>query len=124
MSEKNSRLVYSTDGGRVRDTQSKPAPAKPGKSRGPSGEALPGDPGDGIVRLHRGKSARGGKPGTLIVGLPGSDDELNGMLRSLKQKLGSGGARQGRILIIQGDHREKLQQLLEAQGHRVKLAGG
>jgi translation initiation factor 1 len=85
---------------------------------------LPVDPRDGFVRLHRGKSARGGKPGTLVVGLPGRDAELDKILKRCKQHLGTGGTRQGRVLVIQGDHRKRLQDLLEADGHRVKLAGG
>jgi translation initiation factor 1 len=122
MSDSNSRLVYSTDGGRVRP----PADAsKPKQRRAPaaSADGLPADPGDGVVRLHRGASARGGKPGTLVVGLPGSEADLDATLKRCKRRLGTGGTRQGRVLVIQGDQREKLLALLEADGHRVKLAG-
>ena len=38
--------------------------------------------------------------------------------------MGTGGARQGRVLMIQGDHRERLRALLEAEGHTAKLADG
>jgi translation initiation factor 1 len=76
------------------------------------------------VRLHRGKSAKGGKPGTLVVGLPGSDSDLDAVLKRCKQRIGTGGTRQERVLMIQGDHRDKLKALLEGDGHRVKLAGG
>lgn len=120
MSDPNSRLVYSSDGGRVRPTSPARKAAKP---RGRA-DTLPSDPGDGFVRLHRGKSARGGKPGTLVVGLPGTDADLDDILRRCKQRLGVGGTRQERVLLFQGDHREKLRGLLEADGHRVKLAGG
>ena len=60
----------------------------------------------------------------MVVGLPGSDSELDAILKRCKQRIGAGGTRQGRVLLIQGDHRDKLQALLEAEGHRVKLAGG
>ena len=69
-------------------------------------------------------SARGGKPGTLVVGLPGSDADLDAVLKRCKKRLGTGGTRQGRVLVIQGDQREELRALIEADGHRVKLAGG
>ncbi len=124
MSDPNSRLVYSTDDGRVRPPDgAKPRPKSRRASAAPK-DGLPADPGDGVVRLHRGPSARGGKPGTLVVGLPGSEADLDATLKRCKQRLGTGGTRQGRVLVIQGDHREKLLELLEAGGHRVKLAGG
>ena len=67
---------------------------------------------------------RGGKARTLVVGLPGNDTELDAILKRCKQRIGAGGAREGRVLMIQGDHRETLRTLLEADGHQVKLAGG
>ena len=87
-------------------------------------QPLPSDPGDGVVRLHRGSSTRGGKPGTLVVGLGGSEADLDALLKRCKRLLGTGGTRQERVLVIQGDHRERLLALLESGGHRVKLAGG
>jgi translation initiation factor 1 len=125
MSGSNSNLVWSSDGGQVRPPSAGTRPAKRSAARQRGGvEALPADPGDGFVRLHRGKSARGGKPGTLVVGLPGSDADLDAVLKRCKQQLGTGGTRQARVLVIQGDHREKLRGLLEGLGHKVKLAGG
>ena len=123
MSDSDSRLVYSSDDESLRPRRAS-SPRRSRKSRLPGADALPFDPGDGLVRLHRGKSAGGGKPGTLIVGLPGSDSELDAILKRCKQRIGAGGTRQGRVLLVQGDHRDKLQALLEAEGHRVKLAGG
>jgi len=123
----NSNLVWSSDGGRVRPPSEPQRPSRPPKrgaaSRGGT-DSLPTDPGDGFVRLHRGKSAKGGKPGTLVVGLPGSEADLDAVLKRCKQRIGTGGTRQERVLVIQGDHREKLKALLEADGHKVKLAGG
>ena len=123
----NSNLVWSSDGGPTRppSRSAGPPPPKRGKPRrGPASDSLPTDPGDGVVRLHRGKSAKGGKPGTLVVGLPGSEADLDAVLKRCKQRIGTGGTRQERVLVIQGDHRDKLKTLLEADGHRVKLAGG
>ena len=126
MSDANSRLVYSSDDGRVRPPSRPVAPARrASRSRGPeAADRLPPDPGDGVVRLHRDRSGRGGKPGTIVVGLPGSDADLDAMLKRCKQRLGAGGTRRDRALLIQGDHRHQLRALLEADGHAVKLAGG
>lgn len=117
-----SRLVYSTDGGRV---------AKPGYmgNRKPPAIAAkpqsgPQVPDDGIVRVHRQKAGRGGKVATLVTGLPGNDADLDSLLKTLKAQCGSGGTREGRTLIVQGDLRERVAALLEARGLKVKLVGG
>ena len=123
MGNSNSRLVYSSDGGDLRPPRDSTGRGSR-RSRSATSDRLPPDPGDGIVRLHRGKSMRGGKARTLVVGLPGNDTELDAILKRCKQRIGAGGAREGRVLMIQGDHRETLRTLLEADGHQVKLAGG
>lgn len=115
----NSRLVYSTDGGRVPD-----APAPKRRPPGTSKSGPPPPPADGVVRIQRSKQGRGGKTVTLITGLPGTEADLNVLLKALKQLCGAGGAREGSTLEIQGDHRERIRERLEALGHRPKLAGG
>lgn len=117
----SSRLVYSTDGGRVAYTGNRKPAEAPGTKTTSTGPAVPDD---GIVRVHRQKAGRGGKTATLITGLPGSDADLDAVLKALKAQCGTGGTREGRTLVIQGDLRERLVGLLEARGHRVKLAGG
>jgi translation initiation factor 1 len=107
--------VYSTDGGRVHDA------AEPKQRRPAPANALPGD---GVVRIMRDRKGRGGKTATAIHGLPGRESDLDALLKRLKQQLGTGGSREGRVLLIQGDHRERLLAELSALGHRVKLAGG
>lgn len=117
MPDGNSRLVYSSDTGRVvqpRQVAKRPSSAP---SRG-------GPPDDGVVRIQRSKQGRGGKTVTLVTGLPGSDADLDALLKGLKQLCGAGGGREGRTLEIQGDHRERVRERLEALGYRPKLAGG
>ncbi len=117
----NSRLVYSTDSGRVkpplaphnRKVEPPPAPKRPGPP-----------PDDGIVRVQRDKKGRGGKTATTITGIPGTEAELDALLKTLKTFCGAGGSREGRTLIIQGDQRERLMEKLTALGHKPKLAGG
>ena len=115
----NSRLVWSSEGGRVRDAAEVPA-WKPA----PGSRAAAASPQDGFVRIRREKQGRGGNVVTTITGVPGSDDDLDALLKVLKRHCGAGGSRAVRTLEIQGDHRAKLQAKLEALGHRVKLAGG
>lgn len=120
--ERNSRLVYSTDGGRVRE-QFAPHNRKVETAR--VQQAKPGaPPEDGVVRVQRDRRGRGGKQATSITGLPGSEAELDAILKTLKQHCGAGGSREGRTLFIQGDQRERLMEKLTAMGLKPKLAGG
>jgi translation initiation factor 1 len=105
----NSRLVYSTDDGDRRRSA-------------PEERRAPEIPSDGIVRVFREKGGRGGKIVTVVRGLPSS--ALKATASDLKRLCGSGGAVKDGTVEIQGDHREKVAARLEAQGHRVKLAGG
>ncbi|MFI0488282.1 MAG: stress response translation initiation inhibitor YciH [Yersinia sp. (in: enterobacteria)] len=108
MNNDNSRLVYSTDIGRISKAKVKPERPK----------------GDGIVRIQRQTSGRKGKGVSLISGLDGSDDMLEKLAAELKKKCGCGGSVNDGVIEIQGDKRDLLKQLLEARGMKVKLAGG
>ena len=120
--EPGSKLVYSTDGGRVRETLS---PHNRRVTAAPSPTERPGSPpDDGLVRVQRDKRGRGGKTATTITGLPGGEAELDALLKTLKQYCGAGGTREGRVLAIQGDQRERLMEKLAALGHKPRLAGG
>lgn len=112
----NSRLVYSTGSGRVR------APLTPHNRKVMAPTKQP--PEDGIVRVQRDSRGRGGKTATTITGLPGTEAELEALLKMLKQHCGAGGSREGRTLIIQGDQRARLMEKLVALGFKPKLAGG
>jgi translation initiation factor 1 len=80
--------------------------------------------GDGIIRLSRETKGRKGKGVTLVTGFQGSEDDLKALAKKLKQLCGTGGTVKDGVIEIQGDMRHKIQQALEASGHRVKLAGG
>jgi translation initiation factor 1 len=67
---------------------------------------------------------RGGKTVTTISGFDFNDNALKQLLKKLKQHCGTGGSVKNDVIIIQGDHRDKVKGLLEGQGYLVKLAGG
>ncbi|MEQ4509607.1 stress response translation initiation inhibitor YciH [Dickeya zeae] len=108
MRDDNSRLVYSTDTGRIDEPEQKAARPK----------------GDGIVRIQRQTSGRKGKGVCLITGIDLDDTALDVLAAELKKKCGCGGAVKDGVIEIQGDKRDQLKQLLEAKGMKVKLAGG
>jgi translation initiation factor 1 len=110
------RTVYSTDLGQLC-----PDCRRPVKSC----QCQPLQPdGDGIVRLQRQTKGRNGKPVTLITGVPLSAPELKKLAGELKRKCGVGGSVEGANILIQGDKRPLLKELLEQRGFAVKLAGG
>lgn len=108
MTDNNSRLVYSTESGRIDEPRAQSVRPK----------------GDGIVRLQRQTSGRKGKGVCLITGLDMPDAEIEKLAAELKKKCGCGGAVKEGVIEIQGDKRDLLKTLLEAKGLKVKLAGG
>ena len=79
---------------------------------------------DGIIKLQKQVKGRNGKPVTLISGLPIDDAGLNKLAKELKKKCGAGGSIEGRNILIQGDKRKIIKDLLEKMGYQVKLSGG
>ena len=80
--------------------------------------------GDGIVRVGRETKGRKGKAVTIITGIPLSAAELKRLARELKARCGSGGTVRDAIIEIQGDHRDKLIEVLKSKGWSVKSSGG
>jgi translation initiation factor 1 len=75
-----------------------------------------------LVRLD--KKGRGGKSVTVIEGLRMSSKDLEALLKTLKTRLGTGGAVKDAVLEIQGDHRDQIITALESLGYRPKRSGG
>jgi len=80
--------------------------------------------GDGIVRVRRETSGRGGKTVTTISGIPLASDALAALASELKRACGTGGTTRDYVIEIPGDHRTQIVALLEQRGYTVKLAGG
>ncbi len=76
------------------------------------------------LRVLRDSKQRGGKTVTLITGFVGKEEDIEKLTKMLKTKCGTGGTFKDGEIIIQGDQREKVFDLLLAAGYKVKKAGG
>ncbi|NND77801.1 MAG: translation initiation factor [Flavobacteriales bacterium] len=102
-------MVYSTDPNYSSDALGEPQDAE---------EVLSKDEQELRVQLER--KNRGGKAVTLITGFVGSDDDLKTLGKMLKTRCGVGGSAKDGEIIVQGDHREKVMDILKKEGYRAK----
>jgi translation initiation factor 1 len=117
---KNSRLVYSTDGGPVKE----PAARSVIASRATPSRSATHVPTDGAIRLFIERGGRGGKVVTVIRGLPARGAALDALAAELRRLCGAGGTLEDGAVLIQGDQRDRVAEHLRGLGYTVKLAGG
>ena len=67
---------------------------------------------------------RKGKPITIIEGYSGSDEDFKILAKEFKTKLSVGGSFKDDAIIIQGDYRDKIMEILKQKGFQVKRVGG
>lgn len=103
-------MVYSTN-----------ANFKPQEHASPEPVTLPPQQQDLRIHLDR---LKGNKEVTRVVGFIGTDADLNELGKLLKGKCGVGGNTKDGIILLQGDHREKVLLLLGEKGYKAKKAGG
>ena len=76
------------------------------------------------MRVGRATQGKKGKGVTTITGAPLPPAALSALAKELKQACGSGGTVKQGVIEIQGEHRDRLVELLRAKGWTVKRAGG
>ena len=69
------------------------------------------------LRVRIEKNHRGGKTVTIVSGFVGSDDDLKELGRLLKTKCGVGGSQKDGEVLVQGDFKEKVIQILKQEGY-------
>ncbi|MBN1995264.1 MAG: translation initiation factor [Anaerolineae bacterium] len=117
MSRQKGKVVFSTKIGDRR--KQPPASNYPRASLAPAQQNL---------KIMRDKKGRKGKMVTVISGFTLTETDLKELAKTLKTFCGSGGtiksSNNGGVIEVQGDHREKIAEKLQALGYKVKLAGG
>ncbi len=81
-------------------------------------------PAEQDLRVWLDRKHRAGKVATIVRGFVGSDDDLADLARLLKSKCGVGGSAKDGEIIIQGEHRDRVVEILSKSGYRCKKAGG
>jgi translation initiation factor 1 len=111
-------LVYSTDSGRMCPACRQPVAACLCKA------AAKTPLGGGSVRVSRESKGRGGKTVTLVRGLVLDEASLAALGKRLRSACGGGGTAKDGVLEVQGDHAERVIELLKAEGFAARKSGG
>lgn len=67
---------------------------------------------------------RKGKPITILDGYNGATQDFKKLAKEIKTKLSVGGSFKDDKIIIQGDYRDKIMEILKGKGFNVKRVGG
>ncbi len=77
-------------------------------------------PGKQRLTVKIDRRSRAGKQVTLVEGFKGSEDDLALLGRELKKKLGVGGSAKDGAIVIQGDFRDRVVEILVKTGYNAK----
>ena len=117
---KNKRLVYSTDKGRICPECNQAI----SNCECDNLKKLKVPDTDGVVRVSRETKGRKGKGVTLVSGVPLAEVELKNLAKQLRNLCGTGGTVKDGVIELQGDHCVTLLKELPKKGWVVKRSGG
>jgi translation initiation factor 1 len=72
------------------------------------------------LRIELDKRSKG-KVATLVTGFVGTDADLAALARTLKNKCGAGGSSRCGEILIQGDVRQKVNEILTKEGYKTRV---
>lgn len=78
-------------------------------------------PADQLLRVSLDKKQRNGKKVTLIEDFVGKTEDLKSLEKELKTKCGVGGSSKDGYILVQGDYRQKVKEILNNKGYKVKV---
>ncbi len=108
---KGDRIVYSEFG----NNANSPATEKAVPNLPPNQQNL---------RIQASRKGRKGKTVTIISGFQSNQETLTGLLKELKNQCGAGGTLKDNEIEIQGEHKQKLLEILTKLGYKAKISGG
>lgn len=73
--------------------------------------------------LHRESGGRGGKVVSVVKNLVLTEEDLKTLAKKLKQECGTGGTVKDGVIEIQGEHRQRMAEVLQKLGYKTKIAG-
>jgi translation initiation factor 1 len=76
------------------------------------------------LKIEVSRKGKGGKTVTIVSGFQVSLETLQSLTKILKNQCGTGGAMKDNSIEIQGDHRQKLLEIVTKLGYKAKLSGG
>ncbi len=76
------------------------------------------------LRVQATRAGRKGKTVTIITGFQTTPETLQGLLKQLKSQCGTGGTLKDNTIEIQGEHKQKILELLKQKGYKAKISGG
>jgi translation initiation factor 1 len=76
------------------------------------------------VRVQATRSGRKGKTVTVVTGFQSKPETLQALVKQLKAQCGSGGTVKENEIEIQGEHKQKILEILIALGYKAKISGG
>ncbi|HNK63180.1 MAG TPA: hypothetical protein PKL78_13860 [Anaerolineales bacterium] len=108
----NNRTVWSSEEGDLRKREQAVSHAR----------SLP--PQQQTAYLHRESGGRGGKVVSVVKNLILTEEDMKVLAKRLKQECGTGGTVKDGVIEIQGEHRQRMAEVLQKLGYKTKIAGG